>query len=279
MEKSENRSSVLKHKNVTSDVRTEQRAIIKFCVDLGKTPIDTQKMLKQSSSFPTVSRTLVYKWHKRFSEGRNGFSDDKRSVRPLTCDENMKARIQDVIFQDRRLTGREIASLCDIGKSTTWEIITKDLEMNRVCARWVPRLLSDENKLRRMQSCSTFLRKFRAGGERWLDRIITTDETWLHYFDPETKQESSVWKHRGSPAPKKARVSKSMGKHMFIFFADRHGMILTHAVQSGRTVNADYYSKVTWLICHRYAYTFNIIFIQKLNISVLLRNIYLWFIS
>ena len=182
-------------KNVTSDVRTEQRAIIKFCVDIGKTPIDTKKMLEQSSIFSTVSPTLVYKRHTRFS-------DEKRAGRPLTCDENMKARIQDVILQDRRLTDREIASLCD---------------MNRVCSRWVPWLLSDENKLRRMQSCSTFSRKFRAGGERWLDRIITMDETWRHYFDPETKQESRVWKHRGSPAQKKARVSKSMGKHMFIF--------------------------------------------------------------
>jgi predicted RNA-binding protein with PUA-like domain len=34
------------------------------------------------------------------------------------------------------------------------------------------------------------------------DRIITTDETWFHYYDPETKQQSSQWKNVNSPRPK-----------------------------------------------------------------------------
>ncbi|XP_052682598.1 histone-lysine N-methyltransferase SETMAR-like [Crassostrea angulata] len=95
-----------------------------------------------------------------------------------------------------------------------------------------------------MQTSKAFIQNFKRGGEKWLDRIITTDETWLHHFDPETKTESSIWKHRDSQAPKKAKVAKSMGKQMYIFFADRHGMILVHAVPSGQTVNAAYYSKV-----------------------------------
>ena len=55
----------------------------------------------------------------------------------------------------------------------------------------------------------------------FLDRIITTDETWLWHFDPETKAQSSVWKTPGTPPPKKAGVNKSGGKHMFVFFMDR----------------------------------------------------------
>lgn len=38
----------------------------------------------------------------------------------------------------------------------------------------------------------------------FLDCIITTDETWLHYYEPETKQQSSVWKNVDSPPPKQA---------------------------------------------------------------------------
>ncbi|MES9881797.1 MAG: hypothetical protein ABW185_13045 [Sedimenticola sp.] len=74
--------------------------------------------------------------------------------------------------------------------------------------------------------------------------IITTDETWLWHFDPERKAQSEVWKTPNSPPPKKARVSKSGGKHMFVFFMDRKGMILCHAVPEGQNVNAAYYSKV-----------------------------------
>ena len=47
---------------------------------------------------------------------------------------------------------------------------------------------------------------------------------------------------------KKAKVTKSLGKNMFIRFMDRKGMILTHAVPCGQTVNADYYCKVCKII-------------------------------
>ncbi|CAH1375687.1 unnamed protein product [Tenebrio molitor] len=37
------------------------------------------------------------------------------------------------------------------------------------------------------------------------------DETWVYFYDLETKQQSMEWKHRGSPRPKKFRVQKSAG--------------------------------------------------------------------
>lgn len=63
-----------------------------------------------------------------------------------------------------------------------------------------------------MQTSKAFIQNFKRGGKKWLDRIITTDETWLHIFDPETKTEPSIWKHRVSPAPRKAKVAKSVGR-------------------------------------------------------------------
>ena len=56
-------------KNTFSN-KVEQRAIIKFCVDIGKTPTETHKFTKQSVTHSNVSRSLVFKWHKRFSDGR-----------------------------------------------------------------------------------------------------------------------------------------------------------------------------------------------------------------
>nr|XP_034307818.1 histone-lysine N-methyltransferase SETMAR-like [Crassostrea gigas] len=75
--------------------------------------------------------------------------------------------------------------------------------MQRVCARWVPRLLKEEEKQRRVLCSREFLRRVRSGRENFFDRIITTDETWLHYYDPEGKRASSVWKTPGTPPPKK----------------------------------------------------------------------------
>ena len=35
----------------------------------------------------------------------------------------------------------------------------------------------------------------------FLSRLVTTDETWLYHYDPETKQQSMEWRHSGSPRP------------------------------------------------------------------------------
>ena len=115
-----------------------------------------------------------------------------------------------------------------------------------------------------------FLRKFSQSGIRFLDRIITTDETWFHYYDPETKQQSSQWKNVDSPPPKKAKVTKSLGKNMFILFMDRKGMILTHAVPRGQTVNADIYCKVCKIIIK---YNSNIIRTLKSTMILIFTNI------
>ena len=110
-------------------------------------------------------------------------------------------------------------------------------------------MLSEENMMtNRTEASRQFLRKFIQSGIGFLDRIITTDETWFHYYDPETKQQSSQWENIDSPRPKKSKVSKSLGKYMFILFMDRKGMILTHAVPRGQTVNADYYCKACKII-------------------------------
>ena len=75
--------------------------------------------------------------------------------------------------------------------------------------------------------------------------FITTDETWLYYYDPEPKQQSSVSAVKELAPPKKASICKSFGKHMYIMFMDRKGILLSHFVTHGQTVNSAYYSKVS----------------------------------
>ena len=112
----------------------------------------------------------------------------------------------------------------------------------------VPRLLKDTEMVRRVQDSRAFLRRVNREGDNFLSRIITTDETWLWLYDPETRSQSAVWKRSSSSPPQKARVSRCGGKYMFIMFADMHGMILQHVVPKNTTVNSDYYCKVSFRI-------------------------------
>jgi hypothetical protein len=53
------------------------------------------------------------------------------------------------------------------------------------------------------------------------------DEAWLYHYDPETKQQSMVWRHKGSPhsTPQKLRVQKSAEKVIASILWDQNGIL------------------------------------------------------
>lgn len=70
-------------------------------------------------------------------------------------------------------------------------VSTDPVKINKVSARWVPRFLSQEQEAGRGRS-EAFVRVYERQSQRFLDRIIITDETLLHYSDPKSKQAFTV---------------------------------------------------------------------------------------
>jgi len=70
----------------------EQWYTIKFCVKLNKSATETFASLTEAYGGATVSRTMVFKWHKAFKEGRENVEDGNCSGRPvlLTNDQNVE---------------------------------------------------------------------------------------------------------------------------------------------------------------------------------------------
>lgn len=75
-------------------------------------------------------------------------------------------------------------------------------------------------------------------------RFITTDETWVHYYTLESKEQSKQWIKKGEPAPKKAKVTLSFNKVMATVFWDARGIIFIDYLQKGtcKTINGEYYA-------------------------------------
>ena len=57
-------------------------------------------------------------------------------------------------------------------------------------------------------------------------RLVTMDETWLCHYEPETKQQSTEWRHSGSPHPQKFRGQKSARKVLASIFWDQDSILL-----------------------------------------------------
>jgi len=116
--------------------------------------------------------------------------------------------------------------------------------MSKVCARWVPRLLTPAHKQSRLDAAQKFFEMHQLEGDDIWDRIVTGDETWVHHATPETKRQSMVWQKKGNPPPKKAKVVHSASKVMATIFWDKKGILLVDYLTKGETINADRYCQV-----------------------------------
>jgi len=146
----------------------------------------------------------------------NGISSVTDSPRPdqahpLVTPEAIAAVVA-IVKENRRVTVNEIASHLDMSHGSAHRIVHHVLQFNKVSTRWVPRQLTAELKERRVNACQELLKQFEAEGDGFLGRIVTGDETWFHYHQPETKKASKEWRHTSSPKPKKFRTQPSSGK-------------------------------------------------------------------
>ena len=71
--------------------------------------------------------------------------------------------------------------------------MNKILGMTRVCAKFIPKSLTTEQKHLRSEIAQENLEMV-SGDENNLKKVITGDESWVYGYDPETKQQSSQWK-------------------------------------------------------------------------------------
>jgi len=112
----------------------------------------------------------------RFKEGRECVDDDAREGRPSTSrvDENIQ-RIHDLVMSDRRLTTRMISEELGISKESVQTILKEDLKMRKLCAKIVPKLLTPEQKQRRVACCQDWIEN--EGDSNFLERVVTGDES------------------------------------------------------------------------------------------------------
>jgi hypothetical protein len=192
----------------------EQRENIKFCQKLGKSASETFQMIKQAYGEEALGRNVVFKWHKRFEEGKDSLEDDEHTGRPRMARTELKIQeVAALVRANRSHTVDEAAA--GICHGTCHKILSDDLNEACVNQHSVPCTLKQEQRDDRMSTCGGLID--RAGKEGSFPKRIIGDETLCFPYDRHLKRRLTTWKSPSSPRKKKPLQDRSKGKVIKIY--------------------------------------------------------------
>ena len=91
-------------------------------------------MLQTAFQPSCMNRASVFEWHKRFKEVRTP---------------ELIGQIKNFMDKDRRVSIETISAQFDVSVGTVHTINHEELKMRKICAKFVPRVLKEDQKERR----------------------------------------------------------------------------------------------------------------------------------
>ena len=82
---------------------------------------------------------------------------------------------------------KDIASYTGISEGSVQTILKKRLDLRKICARWVPHLLTEEQKTQCLKCARELLKTYKGCNNRVISNLLTGDETWVHMSRVERK--------------------------------------------------------------------------------------------
>ncbi|KAG5317141.1 MOS1T transposase, partial [Pseudoatta argentina] len=202
--------------SIQSPAKCEIRSVIRYLVWKGKTPVEVYNEVKTAYGDKGMNRTSVFKWCREFKNGRTSVHDDQRSGRPSILTDDIVEKIENALRDDRRLTVDELSAMFpQISRSLLHETITETLGYRKLSARWVPKQLTDQHKLNRVEAGQEFLRRYKLHGDEFLRSIVTGDETWVEKSFQPTRSNFLLVLKKSSFVPNKVYL-RGILLHYFI---------------------------------------------------------------
>lgn len=88
-----------------------------------------------------------------------------------------------------------------------YSISMKYFGLRKISAQWLPHLLTKKTpNTVRVDKCRKLLKFYKQMQKRRLSDVVTGDETWTHYFEPQRIVDNKMWLTKKANAPLKQNV-------------------------------------------------------------------------
>ena len=159
----------------------EERYAIKFCFILGKNATETYGMFQTAFGPFCMNQATVFK------EGRESVRDDERCVRSKEVrTPELIGQIKNFMDKEHRVFIETISAQFDFSVGTVHTIICEELKMQKICVKFVPNMLREDQNERRCHDSREMVELMNLD-PAVLDAMVTCDESWIYCYDPENE--------------------------------------------------------------------------------------------
>ncbi len=173
--------------------------------------------------------------HKEFASGRRNVGDLPRSGRLKTARTQGNIDVcRQAVRRNRRIHIHRLTRILSTSYGSVFRILHHDLALKKRTSKFIPHALTDDQKSRRVSFAVNFLDSFPGG--RSLKWVVTTDKSWIHVYDPDSKQRNKEWLTKGDDQGQVVRRERSVRKLLMVPFFNQQGLIHVEYMKNG-TVN------------------------------------------
>ena len=91
------------------------------------------------------------------------------AVKQVWIDITLVTAIKDIVDSNRRVTVHDVCDVTGYSYGFVQRVLTDEIHMRKKSARgWIPRLLTDDHKIRRVNMSRKFLNRYRQEGDEFL---------------------------------------------------------------------------------------------------------------
>lgn len=105
-------------------------------------------------------------------------------------------------------------------------------------------MLYNNQKRNRMGTSMQCLAMFNCDPQDFFRRFMTVDETWIHHYTPETKQQSKQLTAASESAPNMVKTILFTDMVMTTIVWDFQGIIMIDYLEKVKTITSVYYTKL-----------------------------------
>src|SRR5438128_8079628 len=198
-----------------NSTREHQRYYIFVEWKNGTTATDIHQKLVVAEGDKALYLSTIYCWIEAFEHGQQSVKDEARSgqlreaVTPTTI-----AVVKQYVNDDCHVTTRKLAEEVGISRERINHILCQELGMRKSCKKWVPHLLTEEHRQKRVDISRQLLQILESG----FRNVITGNETWIHYYTTPIKEANKVWLAAEDDRPQTVRTALNSKNSMICIF-------------------------------------------------------------